>query len=30
MKYGIITLGDIHWDAFDITRQKDEMVLPYE
>lgn len=22
MKYGIITLGDIHWDAFDINRQK--------
>lgn len=28
MKYGIITLGDIHWDAFDINRQKEEMKLP--
>ena len=28
MKYGIITLGDIHWDAFDIPKQKEEMTLP--
>lgn len=28
MRYGIITLGDIHWDAFDIPKQKEEMNLP--
>ena len=28
MRYGIITLGDIHWDAFDISKQKEEMSLP--
>ena len=28
MRYGIIVLGDIHWDAFDIPKQKEEMNLP--
>ena len=30
LKYNIMTLADIHWDAFDIQQQADEMQLPLE